>query len=187
MKHKTTFFIILSFLFGQDIISQSDTLNKFNTKGKKTGYWKVLLDEKINPTKINGDAHFYCFEFWDEGKNVTQIDKHRWKKNKLICDNSLPNKGNPIPISGKFKWFDKKGRLISEEVYENGNPIYFKSYFIKKSDTTLHINEDIDFTKRYNNIIGTFYFEMHSSNGNTIDKYWYRKGQKGWKAYKIEN
>ena len=53
MKHKTTFFIILSFLFGQDIISQSDTLNKFNTKGKKTGYWKVLLDEKINPTKIN--------------------------------------------------------------------------------------------------------------------------------------
>ena len=41
MKRKTTFFIILTFLFGQDIISQSDTLNKFNTKGKKTGYWKV--------------------------------------------------------------------------------------------------------------------------------------------------
>ncbi|MES2680816.1 MAG: hypothetical protein V4635_13070 [Bacteroidota bacterium] len=187
IKYNAIFFIILSFFYGQRIISQTDTLNKFNTNGKKTGYWKILLDEKVNPTKNISDSYFYCFELWDNGKRITPRARHKWKKNKLTIDKTIPYKGIPTLISGTFKWYDHKGRLICEEVYRSGNPLYFKSYRSKKSDTTEYIYEDIDFTKKYNGIPGTFYVEMHSLIRPESEKYWFRKGPKGWKPYKIEN
>jgi hypothetical protein len=187
MKYKTIFLIFLSILFKQDIKSQNDTLNKFNANGKKTGYWKILLDEKTNPTQNLSESYFYCFELWDEGQRVTPIDRYRWKKNLLTINKPMPYKGIPVPISGNFKWFNRKGRFIAEEVYANGNPIYFKSYKSKKSDTIDYIDEHIDFTKKYNNITGTFYIEMYSSSSNKLKKSWFRKGPKGWRCYKIKD
>ena len=36
-------------LFGTNGFTQKDTLNNFNSNGKKDGVWKVYLDDSVNP------------------------------------------------------------------------------------------------------------------------------------------
>lgn len=180
-------FAFALFLSVKNSFSQLDTLNKLNSKGKKTGYWKVFLDDKVNPTSNIENSYFYGFELWDEGENVFHYSKNRWKNNKMTFDGTLPEKGKPILITGTFKWFDTKG-LFSEEVYKNGNPVYIRSYTGSTSitDTVVHLFEDLDFTKKYNNINGTYFYQEHSHNTGDVKKYWFRKGKKKWKMHKVD-
>lgn len=182
---KILYFISILFLVKYSF-GQIDTLNKLNSKGKKTGYWKVFLNEKADPVKNATESYFYGLEFWDDGKQVTSFNKHRWKFKRLIIDSALPSKkGNPVPISGTFKWYDQKDRLLAEEIYLAGLPLSFKSYNGHNTEVTFNLMEYLDYTKKYNNMTGSFYVELHHSNGLPPEKYWFRKGNKGWKSYKI--
>ncbi len=176
------------FLIINSSYSQSDTLNKLNSSGKKHGYWKVLLNEKVDPVKKIEDACFYGIEYWDNGKPVQKFYKHTWKYSKIECDGYIPPKGKPELISGIFKWLDKDGSLLNDESYRKGQPKLIRSYTTcGKDNPGMHIFEEIVFTKLYNNIPGTFYVEMHVCQKNEPSKkYWFRKGEKGWKSYKIE-
>jgi hypothetical protein len=159
----------------------------FGTKGKKTGYWKVFLDEKIDPIKNIEDSYFYCFELWDEGERIFAFFKHSEKNDTLIFNGILPTKGTPLPLSGVFKWFNKKNNLLNtEEIYENGKPFLLKYFYnpINKTDTILTLFEELDFSKRYNNISGTFLYQVHYYN--KVKKYWYKKGKRSWRSYRIK-
>lgn len=174
------------FLIVDSSYSQSDTLNKLNSVGKKHGYWKVLLNENIDPVKDISEAVFYGIEQWDDGKFVFKYHKHDWRFAKITYDGKLPQKGKPELITGNFSWFDKSGLLINAESYNNGKPLRICSYSsCAKDKTKTCIFEEIDFTKLYMSIPGTFYFVLHRPDGTIAKKYWFRKGNKGWKSYRI--
>jgi len=181
--------LLTALLFhGQNVFGQADTLNKLNSKGKKTGYWKIYLNDKADPVDNIVDSYFYGFELWDEGEKVFKYFKHKWG-DKMTFEGPTLTKGSPIPLAGTFKSFDKKGRLIIEETYQNGNPLYIKSFTTShdKTDNKTYLFEDLDFSKKYNNIPGTFYLEEHFHTTGRLDKYWFRKGDRGWRSYKIED
>lgn len=182
------FIASLFFLLGQKGFAQTDTLNKLTSKGKKNGYWKVLLNDKADPVDSLKDSYFYCIELWDNGEDVFNYEKHKWTFSKMTFDGTLPEKRNPKLIEGTFKWFDNKGFLQISETYKNGQPLYIKSYHVlnNKSDTINHVFEDCDFTIKYNNIPGTYYYREHSFVTGTYTEYWFRKGKKGWRVYKIK-
>lgn len=184
---KTLSYIIFFLLMGHSAPGQSDTINRLNSRGKKNGYWQIWLNEKADPVKNVSESYFYGFEFWDDGKRVTPYFRHRWKYKKLTFDSTLPSKGNPVPISGTFKWYDHKARLIDEETYLAGHPFSMKSYSGPQADTVFKLQENLDFTKKYNSTPGSFYWELHFSNGQQPKKYWFRKGVKGWRSYKLED
>lgn len=188
MTEKVFCYLLILMLIGPAVFGQTDTLNSLNSKGKKTGVWKVFLNEKADPVTKVKDAYFYGFELWDEGELVFAFVKHNWKKYKLAFDRQLPTKGNPIPLTGTFQWSDKNGRLWIEEAFENGNPLYIKTFstslFLPGNNTSLL--EYIDFSRKYNNTQGTFYYEEHVQNSDKVESYWFRKGPKGWRLYRIE-
>lgn len=178
------FFLVNS----KEAIAQSDTLNRFNVENKKDGYWKVLLDKKADRVTGISDAYFYGIELWDNGERVFEYSKHHWE-DKLVFDGVMPVKGQPVFLTGTFKSFDKKGRLMCEETYENGFPVSIKSYMRSsdKKDNSTYLFEYLDFSKKYNNIPGTYYYEEHFYGPDRIYRYWFRKGNKGWRVYEIKN
>lgn len=125
------------------------------------------------------------FEFKDFIKRLRGKDKA------IIPD--LPEKGRPQLLNTTIKWYTLKEGIISrEEKYVNGYPFFFKGYNRKnrdifpKKDTTSYLVENIDFTRRYNDIPGTHYYEFIISE-HTIRKYWFRKEKKHWGYYKIRD
>lgn len=187
MKKRIFYTFIFIFALGQYIFSQSDTLNKLNSKGKKTGYWKVLLDNRFIKTNSINDANFYAFELYDNGETVCPFQRVRNKKTVFRFDGTVPNKGKPEAITGTIKWYDKKNRLSLEDRFENGCPVYKKSFHgpKDKTDTLVRVFEELDFTEKYNGIPGTFSYKVYSLYSDKVTKYWFRKGNKGWRAYKI--
>ena len=179
------YFLTIILFYTHCVYSQSDTLNKRNANDKKNGYWKVYLDDKSNPTD-SVNAYFFGLELYDNGEGVFQYFKAKWKKQqRLVFEGTTPRKGFPVAIKGKFTWYDKKNKLSAEETYDNGQPIYLKSFGCDDSRPY----EDLDFTKKYNNIPGTYFYQEYSRScsENKIVKYWFRKGDGGWKAYPIDN
>ncbi len=101
-------------IFGLNLSSQSDTLNMYNSKGKKTGYWLIFLNDKLDPIDKKENAFYSGYESWDNGKPVFGYYKHPFSKNKMPSDQQ-PEKGNPLLVSGTFKWYDKNGILMVKE------------------------------------------------------------------------
>jgi hypothetical protein len=98
--------------------------------------------------------------------------KNRFRKVSTIkYDFEFPPKTKPILLNGTLKYFNNKNEEISEEIYENGLPIKLTSFKYKKNDNTPYPFEILDFTKKYKNQLGSFYFEMRFRNGKTR-KYW---------------
>lgn len=106
----------------------------------------------------------------------------------MVFNGPVPVKGQPVLLTGTFKSFDKKGRLTCEETYLNGSPLSIKSYVrgSNKADSSTYLFEYLDFSKKYNNIPGTFYYEEYFYKPDRIHRYWFYKGNKSWRVYKIE-
>jgi hypothetical protein len=182
--------IIISFLviFSITAYGQLDTLNKFNSKKKKIGYWKQFIDQKGRPTdSIN--AYFYRIELYDDGKQVFKYYSVKWEaKMKCTYSGNMPPKGKPIPINGTLKWYDEQGHVESEQTYSNGSAFCFKSYIYsdKKNPNTSTFSEVLYFDRKYNNTPGSYYAEEYGANGKLEKKYWFRKGLKGWSVDRVE-
>lgn len=180
---------VVVFILPIKISAQSIPINQYDAKGKKTGYWKIFLDERAMPID-SANSYLFGYEFYDNGKSITNIfiTEKNLTRYKIIYEGKLPEKGSPIPIHGTLKWYDTKYgsdelRVLDE--FENGYPKVFKEY----SSTSMF--QMIDFTKQYNNQPGTFYGEYYygiiiAKGKEKLTKYWYRKEKKIWKECEIK-
>lgn len=175
--------LIILFCFPFFCIAQNDTLNHF-VKGKKDGIWKVYLDSSLNLVDNIESALFIAFEAYDNGKRIFKYYKNRNKDADSVTYNlNWPTKGSPQIISGVFEWFTKDGRIIEHEEYKNGWPWYWKSYiYHKKNPQKCGLNEVLDWSKRYNGIFGTYYYEEYW-DGELHFYGWFRKVKRTWRVY----
>ena len=162
--------------------AQADTLNQLNAKGKKNGYWKVYLDDKLEPVTSESSAYFYGYEYFDNGKNVFPF---LYDKGKIVYNSIVPDKGKPALLGGTFRWYNENGILTEENVYKDGYPFLIKNYFFPKKRPEEVSMQVLYFDKQYNNTPGTCYYEEYYK-GRLKDKRWYRNGENGWKVYVIE-
>ena len=182
------FFLIPLLLLYAVSRGQNDTLNKFNSKGKKQGYWLFYFDNKFKPTdSINGE--FIVFDFYDNGKSLTFIPKF----GKIRFDYALDSLNTDQKTLGKFKvlngkinFFEKEKEISFEQSFQQGIPLIFKKYLTYNKYCKNKPVEILDFTKKYNNQQGTFFYELRSCYSETNYKYYFRKGKKKWKAFRIE-
>ncbi len=171
-----------TFSFGQ-----RDTINQLNTKGKKVGYWKQFLDEKCDPTD-SANAYFYGYELYDNGTYVWKFHKHEKVADEGVktYQGKLPEKGKPELLNGTFKTYYTYGLLSEEETFKDGHPLYLNSFLrYKKDPEKIVLRQEFFFDKLYNNIPGTYYYQEYD-NGVLNRTYWYYKGKKGWKCYRIK-
>ena len=106
----------------------TDTLNQYNDKHKKNGYWVVYLDSNVNLTSQE-NAKYYGYEHYDNGKNpIKSFFKEKWRKNyKTVY---TPN-GEP-----QFK----DGLLLIDGTvtYSNDTVVYFIELYKKGFTSEIH-------------------------------------------------
>jgi hypothetical protein len=161
-------------------------LNKFDSKGKKIGYWKVYLDSTATLVKNQTNAYFYGFQYYLNGQNIGSYFKSKPPEKRSLYHGSLSDKGNPQLVDGRFCFYDKFKRKVTEEIYAAGIVICLRSYTYKNGpkDTIPRLFEDIDYTQKYNNQPFTCLLTEHYSDGNS-KSWWFRDREKGWRSYKI--
>ncbi len=178
--------LIMFSVFSLHVSGQSDALNQLNDKGEKNGYWLQYLDSMAYPTdSIN--AYFFGYDLYDNGQKVS---RYAGRNNELeeydfVFDGYLPEKGKPIAINGLFRWFRNGTQIVNMEIYKDGNPVYANAFQYSESDQkNPTYNEVLYFARLYHNIPGTFYWEEHWYR-KVGKKYWFRRGPKGWRSYRI--
>jgi hypothetical protein len=173
----TLSFILKVFIFN----SQTDTLNKFNAKGEKNGYWITYLDHKFAPADSQ-NAEYYGFDYYDNGKAVYKHKNDWWRKEyKLESDNSVRKGTTPFLLDGKYTWYKESDSLpIVVEEFSNGYPSRLTGYHHCEYHP-YGISVLVDYSKRYNNQPGSHYVEYHDGYQRKIRKFWYNKERNRWK------
>lgn len=158
----------------------SDTLNRRNAKNKKDGLWLVYLDKNASIVDKE-DACFYGYEMYDNGEWVMFFKANNNRKYKNIIFNGIKGEtGNPLLLYGTFFFYDKKGRLIYEETYRDGMPLLLLSYGYDIEGVII-MKEILDYSKPYNNVQGTFFYEYYSF-GELKSSGYFKKNGKSWKV-----
>src|SRR5688572_12052825 len=119
LRSLVLFFIIL-LLPGR---AQTDTINQYNTRGNKHGYWKVYFDRNLASMKDRTNAMYYGIDYYHEGRNVTKIFHYR-KKDTLQIHRPVLMKevAFPVVLDGEYVYYDRKHTVKFVEVYKNGRP-----------------------------------------------------------------
>ena len=165
--------------FGQNASCQ------INDYGKNKAI-TVFLNESWKVVENNKDASFLRYEYLIDDKFFPQeiyySDNYEIK---FDTNSQITTPDGIIILSGEYKWYDKHGRLLSHEKYQNGFRVWTKSYrwgFFNRKLTGKKIHEYFDYSKMYENQPGTFYKELFDKKGNK-SMWFLRNGEKGIKFY----
>lgn len=181
--------LVLIFCNCISLYGQTDTLNQLNDKGKKDGTWEVFLDKWLNPVQSKDSAYFIAYELYDNGERIFKHDKNQNADADSISYNKTwPTKGKPELLDGIFEWFSKDGRILVHEEFKNGWPWLYNFYYYElRNKSHLAGNEILDWSKKYNDINGTYFYEWKSTETVFYRSGWYRKGKRGWRVYEEKN
>lgn len=139
---KTTSVLIFLLLITSGlIISQTPTLNQFDSDGKKDGKWVLYLDKDWK--KVNDSTKaFYCrYSYFDHGTHIYPMGPCGGKGYKM--EPVSFNDKKVVLLEGEYKWFDSKGKLSSVHVFKDGEYVSCKEYF-----PTGELSQHFDYTKK---------------------------------------
>ena len=165
--------------------SQKGTLNRLDSTGKKDGKWVEYLNSKWFAQSDSNNAFFYRYNYYDHGERIyTEINYK--SRHKLVCSDSIRQKNQRLTLlNDEYKWYDKKGRLLTDEYYQNGDLAWGKSYtwgIFRKKLTGKKIHEYFDYSKKYYGQPYSYYSELYDKDGKSR-KYYMLKGKNGWAFY----
>ncbi|HXC04132.1 MAG TPA: hypothetical protein VNZ86_05225 [Bacteroidia bacterium] len=169
--------------------SQQDTLNHLDSKGKKDGIWIEYINSKWKQVQDSSHASYFRYTYYDHGCRV-QGKPRRCKLNHTLEYTGGVQQNKKLKLmDGEYKWLDKKGSVVSIEVFKKGTIIsdnYFAWHLFNldllgyNRKLTGKLHEDSDFTKQYNGQPHTWYTQIYDKKG-TVQQYYVRKTEKyGW-------
>lgn len=154
--------------------SQNDTLNQYNAKGKKDGYWRVYFDKHLQKVD-SSKAFYYGFDLYVDGANRTEIfSMKRIDTARIEHANRLTTKSGTLTfLDGDFVYYSKNGKNKFIDTYKQGCVQTMSVYNIDSNNPISDCRtEHLDFTKKYNNQRGSFYYENRSCNFDRAEAYW---------------
>ena len=179
-------------VLGNQLLAQKDTLNQLNSKRKKHGYCIQYLDRNLNP--VDSSKAFYKeYALYDNGEILIGSMKNREKK-KWVRTTDADTLQQRELANGLFKWLDPKTQnLMLEENYSKGHMTWRKEYVYDVVGGP-NICSKIyfwDYSRRYNNILGSCYHEdqdywIFLKERTKISKYWMTWVDHKWKFISAE-
>ncbi len=168
--------------------SQNRSYNQYDENHKKHGRWKEYLDKYWRVVSDSNTAVFWNYMYYNHGERFYYNSFHYGKQKLEPNSQNIEGIKKPIMLDGEYKWYNKKGRLLDDEVFNKGEPVTLKQYhwsIFRHRLIGKQIKEYIDLTKKYKNQPMSFYYESFDKNGNK--RIWYgRDGYLGWKVYEEE-
>ncbi len=188
MKKKGLNITFLFLVYQLCVYSQIDTLNNFNEKGKKHGYWKCYLNKEFNIVD-SAKALYIGFNLYDCDQKLSWVGE----RGRFPYDSVVPKLTNSYYKNSKIKvldgkiFFYKNGIVVYEENYSRGLESKIIVYFDESHKKCLgEVKELHDFNKKYNNTLGSYYSEIKFCDSGKYLKFWFRKGKRKWKSFKIK-
>jgi len=166
-----------------NVLSQGDTLNRFNQKGKKDGLWKVYLNQYLKPVDAIENAYFQAYERYDNGQIVFKFysDKYDWKKFSFKYSQPLPKIGYPEVLNGSVGCYEPNGEIMYQYDFKNGLPVHYKYFsYYANNPKICGFYEVHDWSKKYNDLDGSYYYEAFW-DGKLVVVGWFLKDKKKWK------
>lgn len=165
-------FNILGLIFSLSSLAQNDTLNQYNSNHKKEGFWICYLDKNLKLSDST-NATYYGYELFDDGINRTHLAKRNMKVFLVKQPKELKDTSRLVLLDGKFILSNKNGTEKSIEEYRNGYSYIFRGLTTNKAKNIYDFEQEyLDFSKRYNNQLGSFYYEERSYHSKDTAKYW---------------
>ncbi len=191
-KNIPIYFILLFLILPTFGISQLfngskawDTLNKVDTKGRKTGYWVAYLNKNLEPIDSSRSC-YYGFELFQNGKAIFKFNDKKWAKNFILKTDAYQSEpGNPIVLNGIFEWYGTDSLIYNEEIYDYGIPSYYRAYHYTKEGVN-GFNEILYYDTPYQNELGSFYYEEISED-RVLTKEYICPGRKRNKRIKVRD
>ena len=183
MKHLATitclFFIFSFSAFSQNKITvkKADTLNQYNPKHQKNGFWVVYLDSMASPTD-SAKSVFYAYQYFDNGFAVYIYQYKGRKKRSLSSTCKSGEPGKPILLEGNMKIY-WKGDIEYDETFFNGKPVIMNAYRCNREHEIV-MHEFLNFAIPYKNERGTFYYEKRGYKEEVLQCAFFRKGIKNY-------
>lgn len=179
---KTKILLLLLLFSGQHLFSQisNDSINRYNSKNKKEGFWKVYLTDYLIETKDSSKAYYYAYDYYINGKLIiwtSSAQYYKKKAAKVVSDLPVPKIGNPTLLTGNFKFYYVYG-LGLDEIYKDGLPIVIATCYPNSVGQSIRI-EIADFSKKYNNQLGSFLYERYNIDGKLTYRRWSYFNKKG--------
>jgi hypothetical protein len=142
--------------------AQPTSFNQLNAAGKKNGYWKVFYNEHFELVTDSTKARYIDYEYYVNGDGFRYIyDKKFLNKMRIQYFPKDSIKDAKI-LNGEVLYYDKDNLLAYRDVFVDGiiTKAHAYSYF-PDSDRkyVLYHEEFIDFTKLYNNLVNSYYYE----------------------------
>lgn len=137
MRKHTLFFLVALFLVNH-IYSQTnfylknDTLNNYNEKSKKHGYWLEFLNERLVPTNKMKKATYYAVCYYENDTRIyPNYGSNAAINYRVITNDNKGVKGHPVLLNGYF-YKIQKGDTIESLLFKEGNLQLIKSYYSNK-------------------------------------------------------
>jgi hypothetical protein len=180
-KSLTIFLILISSISHSQ--SFRDTVNHFNSKHQKNGYWVIYLNERLVPVKDTSQARFYGFNYYDNGVLVgffPAANQSRKRAKKIDYHGLDPIKGKILLLDGRITYYEKDSATL-DEVYENGIPLCRRGFFWDRRGQPAY-TQILNYKKEFKNETGSFYYE-YLQRKDTLEKIWYRKKSDVWRLH----
>lgn len=162
---------------------ESDTLNRYDSKHNKIGYWVTYFGERLCQVKDKSEAYYYTYIYWDSGYSIDGLFcphacKSRSRGAKFESSNPGTIKGQPILLNGTFIVYNEFGKMIMYESYLQGKPQIIKDFSYDKSGQCKS-ETIIDYTRNYKNQPASFLYIYKKANGAVSDSSLFGKNEKG--------
>ena len=180
MKRFLLIFCICAFGINKAQVN-SDTLNRFDSKKNKTGYWLVYFTDSLTEVKDKNKASFYSYYYFDKGYSWDGLFCSRATNSRKTCSKmeykgANLKKGEPVLLQGEFSFYNKNGEIIMHENYIKGWPQIIEDFSYDETGKCKTHNV-MDFSKHYDDQLCSFHIKIYA-NEKLKEEGYYAKNKK---------
>jgi len=156
-------FIILNDRSFSQNVAIVDTINQYDSKGKKDGVWIEYLSKSFRVVRNDNKAKYYRYVRYQHGVlfHLYIINKLFIYKTRVVTRDTSDSLNKPILLYGIYDvYIDKKDKIIARCRFNDGWLIEDTTY-----SWTGQIEVTIDFLKKYNNIECSDLKKLYNESG----------------------
>jgi hypothetical protein len=136
-------------LLAQSNQSLNDTINQFNDRGEKHGWWVEYLTKKFRSVKKEKNAVFYRYKrYYNGGRFDPEIGPPvAFIRISTSLDILLPGREKPILLNGTvliYRKYKKRNIIIQKHIFKDGVLLNITDYYKDGS-----VEEYFDYNEKY--------------------------------------
>ena len=156
------FWLLCGPMLSQEIVP-ADSLNQFDSKGKKDGVWIEYISEYFCPVKKEKKATYFRYVKYQHGvifhTSILKFNFISKKQNRIVTPVKIDSMNKPVMLDGKFDFYDaKKNTIFMTCFFKNG----WLEKMIGYDVTGKYMAMEMDYLEKYSGIESSYLFTYYN-------------------------